>query len=879
MIWPRFLGRRKRDKELQQEIALHLEEEIAENLERGLPAGEARRRAYVKLGNLQKIREETWRQNSIAVVEAVLQDARHAFRRLQKSPSTIVTVGISLGLGIAANVFIFTAVNKLLLDSPLVDNPATLLNLSPTTVHGQRYGKFTPQMFDDLREQAKSFSGLAAYDMFLPASIGGASEPQRIWVQTVTTNFFDVVARPLALGRGFLSTEEREPVVILSYNLWHRYFHGDPGIVGKTVPLSGRMFTVIGVAEPGFRGINRLFNVELWMPQGERDQLSGDAMKHMESLLGAQLDVIARLRSGTDRRQAQAELDAIAGSLAAAHPKEDQGLGFHIEQAGTLLPSQRAAFGAFLVTLTAVALLLLLIASTNVSNMLLARAAAQHAEMAVRIALGAMRFQLIRPMLLESILLALSGGVFGLALCLLGIRGFSAFHLPATVPVELSLSVDWRVMLYAFLLSVGAGILCGLAPAFLASRPVLPTALKGERAWDRPGRRWNLRNLLVVTQIALCLVLLCATGLFLRSLKNSADIDPGFRTAGLLMFSIDPAHNGYSNEQTLLLLRRLRVRISQVPGVASSAWTDKVPLSFYGRNGDFQKSGSKRDREDKVSAQIYAVDQGFFDTLGIRWVAGRDFNSSDPKAPRQAVVNERFARTVLGNGTAVGEHVTSEGEIFEIVGVVKNTKTTTIGEADEAILYSVLDQDIGTAAPFMGLSLIVRYEGNAAEVIAALHRETHALDPRLAIFNEMTIPEHLNDALILPRVAAAVFGAFGFAGLSLAAVGLYGVMSYAVSQRTREIGIRLALGSTHQGVLRLVVRQGMALAVIAVAIGLPLALAAAKVLSKVLYGVTPHDWATFTAVPIFLAGVALVACWLPARRAAGVEPQIALRHE
>ncbi|HTZ60261.1 MAG TPA: ABC transporter permease [Acidobacteriaceae bacterium] len=879
MSWRRFLGRKRRDVELQQEIILHIQEEIAENLERGLQPAEAKRRAYVKFGNPQRVREEAWQQSSIGAVENLIQDIRHAFRRLGKSPSTVFTVAISLGLGIAANVFIFTAVNRLLLEGPRVGDPATLLSLHSTTSHGHEYGKFTQRMFHDLQGQAKSFSDMAMYDVALPASIGGRSDPERVWGQSVTTNFFDVIARPMALGRGFLRNENREPVVVLSNKLWSRYFNGDAAIVGKTVVLSGQMFTVVGVAEPGFRGIDRLFDIQFWVPQGERDQLSSDRLKNLFGQIGEQLDVIARLRSGSERRQAQAELDAVAKRFAAAYPKEDEGLGFYITKAGELLPPQKAMFGTFLTALTAVALLVLCIASTNVANLLLVRAAAQHGEMAVRIALGATRFQLIRPMLLESTLLALGGGLCGVALCMVGIHGFAAFHLPSSVPIELTLHMDWRVLLCAFLLSVGTGMLCGIVPALFASRPVLPTSLKGETALDRPGRRWSLRGALVVVQIALSLVLLCATGLFLRSLKNSAGLDPGFRTRGLLMFSIDPVNGGSATEKTSTLLSNLRDRAVQVPGVISAAWTDRVPLSFYGWGSRFYKSGTKPSRDGEVPAQIYGVGAGFFDTMGIPWVAGQHFTTTDPNAPRQAVVNETFVQRVFGGGNAVGEHVTSDGKTYEIVGVVKNTKTRTIGEADEPILYRVLEQDLATAAPFMGFSLMVRYEGSPAEVASALQRETHAIDPTLAVYGQATMQEHLSDALIMPRVAAMVFGTFGLAGLLLASVGLYGVMSYTVSRRTREIGIRLALGATHDGVRRLVVRQGMVLAMVAVAIGLPLALAASKVLSGVLYGVTPHDWVTFTVAPCFLACVALIACWLPAQRAAGVEPQIALRHE
>jgi predicted permease len=880
MNWRRFLRRARRDEELRQEIALHIEEEVAENIERGMQPEEAKRQAHLKFGNPQRIREEAWQQGSPIIVESFVRDVRHAIRRLAKSPTTVLTVAISLGLGIAANLFIFTAVNKLMLQGPPVGDPATLLSLYPTTHHGQSYGVFTQQMFDDLRGQAKSFSGLAAYGHVIPATIGGQNEPERAWGQTVTANFFEVADLPMVLGRGFLSSEEWEPVVVLSNSLWRRSFHQDAGIVGKTISLSGKKFTVVGVTASGFRGINKLFDSRFWVPDGERSQLLGDAMNNLEPRLGVGLDVIARLKPGANRTQAQAELDAVAKRLAAVDSKEDEGLGFHMEQAGSLLPSQRAMFGAFLTALSVVTFLVLCIAASNVTNLLLVRAAAQHREMAVRIALGATRFQLIRPMLIESTLLALGGGVFGVAFCVAAVRAFTAIHLPLAVPVDLSLDVDRRVLLYAFALSTGAGILCGIAPALSASRPMLPNSLKGESALSRPGRRWNLRAVLVVVQISLCLVLLCTTGLFLRSLQKSAGVDPGFRTSGVLMLSIDPAHNGYNLGQTPLLLQRLHERAMEVPGVISAAWTDKVPLSFYGgQDGKFHKLGGKLNPDDDVHPQIYGVGEGFFATMGIPWVAGRDFTTTGPNAPIQTVVNERFVRMVFGGGNVIGEHVTSDGKTYEIVGVVKDTKSTTIGEVDEPITYLFLDQDMAAAAPFMGFSLVVRYEGNPAELARDLHREVHAVDPALAIFAEKTMNEHLSEALFFPKIASALFAIFGLTGLLLASVGLYGVMSYAVDSRTREIGIRLALGATQGGVERLMVRQGMVLASVALGVGLPIALASSKVAAGVIYGISPYDGVTFVAVPCSLAVVALIACWLPAHRAAAVAPQTVLRHE
>jgi hypothetical protein len=329
--WRRLFRRGQSDTVLQQEIELHLAEEIAENIERGIPADEARRQAFLKFGSPRRVREELWQQNSFAVVDTFWRDMRQVLRRLERSPSVVLTVMISLGLGIAANVFIFSAVNKLLLQEPPVGHPATLLNIYSVIDHGQRTGPSSLTTFNDLHDQAKSFSGVAAYNNFLPATIAGPGEPERVWGQSATTNFFDVAELPMALGRGFQRGEDRSPVIVLTYGLWRRHFGGDPAILGKPVSLSGKIFTVIGVTMPGFRGIHRLFNIEFWVPQGEREQLAADKVSSMDPREVVLLDVVARLKPGVSRAQAQVELDAMARRFAAAYPKEDEGLGFHIE--------------------------------------------------------------------------------------------------------------------------------------------------------------------------------------------------------------------------------------------------------------------------------------------------------------------------------------------------------------------------------------------------------------------------------------------------------------------------------------------------------------------------------------------------------------------
>jgi putative ABC transport system permease protein len=424
----RFFRRKQSDAELQQEIELYLAEEIEENVERGMPADEARRQAYLKFGSPRRVREEVWRHNSFSMVESFWRDMRHVLRRLKRSLSVVLTVMVSLGLGIAANVFIFTAVNRLMLQVPPVGHPETLLDLHPMYDHGQKLGEVSTSTFDDLREHTRSFSGVAAYNDFVPAAMGGAGDPVRLWGWTTTTNFFEVAELPMALGRGFYSDENRSPVVVLSYSLWRRHFLGDAAIIGKSVSLSGMKFTVIGVMTPGFHGMNRLLNVDFWVPDGEWQQLAGDVSNNKSAHDLALRVIIARLKAGVTPIQAQAEMDAMAQRLRVADPKEYEGLSFRLRQTGALPPEARTGIALFLTALTVVSLLVLCIAGSNVANLLLVRAAARHREMAVRTALGATRFQLIRPMVLESTLLALCGGVFGVALCMVGLLGLTSFH-------------------------------------------------------------------------------------------------------------------------------------------------------------------------------------------------------------------------------------------------------------------------------------------------------------------------------------------------------------------------------------------------------------------------------------------------------------------
>jgi predicted permease len=808
---------------------------------------------------------------------AWLQEMRQTLRRFWKVPGFVLAVIVSVGLGIAANATIFSMVSKFVLSPAPVGDPNTLVALH-TTTRGECCNHFSWPLFSDLREQAKSFSGVSAYHDLLPASIGGHGEPERVWGQAATTNYFDVAQLGMPLGRGFTREEERVPVIVLGHRLWQRRFGGDPSIVNKTILLSGNQFTVVGVAPPAFRGIDLPLDAEFWVPLGNLDQLLPKTSNY-ESRDYHWLAVAGRLRPGVTRAQAAAELGVLAQRFAQAHAESEKDGGFRFETAGTLSPRDKAAVMIFLGALTVVVLLVLCIACANVANLLLAQASGRQREMAVRLALGATRGQLMRQLLTESVMLAIGGGVLGVVLSMWATRALSTFQTPAPVPLDLSLNVDWRVLLYTFAVSVGSGLLFGLAPAWAASRTILSSALKGEDMLARPGRRWTLRNVLVVAQIAMSLVLLCATGLFLRSLESAAGIDIGFRSQGLLMMSVDPREHGYTAERTVQLLGQLRGRVAALPGVRSAACTDVAPLSMGNRSDGFSVEGRSETLDLNSTVDLYMATAGYFDTMGIPRIAGRDFANEGAAAPRVAVVNEAFVRQLFKNENPIGQRVTGGGVSYQIIGIVKNAKSRTLGEQQRPVLYRSLAQSVGSDPSFLGYTVVVRSAGDAAGLASAVRGEIRALDPTLAVFNIETMEEHLRGALFLPRLAGTLFGVFGVVGLLLAAVGLYGVMNYLVSRRTREIGIRMALGAQPAGVQRLVVWQGMALTLIAVVLGLGAAFAVTKLFTSILYGVRPHDLLTFTVVPVFLAGVAVLACWIPSRRAARVDPLVALRYE
>jgi predicted permease len=846
---------------------------------------------------VERTRQALRERGTLPWLESLLRDLAYSLRRLAKHPAVTAIAVLSIGLGIGANATIFSVVSRFFLRPAPVGNPSTLLALY-TNVGG---GPFSQPLYNDLCQQTRSFSGIAAYDLSpLSVSIGGGGEPETIYGQAVGTNFFDVTQVFMMRGRGFASREYNEPVVILSAQLWKRRFGGDPAILGKPVLLSGRVFTVVGIAPPGFSGIEQLMHLQFWVPLGALDQLS---VTHHSATDrdNPWLSVVGRLRPGVKRAQVAAELKTLGQRLALSYPQSDDRSNELIFSAvGELIGQSKVLITLLLALLSMVVLLVLAIAGANVTNLLFVQAAGRQREMAVRLALGATRGRLRRQMLMESLLLGLGGGLLGVTLSLWAVDALSSFQFPTRFPVDFNIRMDWRVLLYSFVLSILGGLLLGAAPAWAAARPQLANALKGEDALARPGRRWSLRNLLVVAQISMTVILLSMTGLFLRSLQSAANIDIGFRPKGLLMLSVDPGEQGYTATRTAAFLDQLRERAAALPGVTGAAFTDVAPLTAAGGAMLFHIAG--RPASERHGATAYMATPGYFDTLGMPLIAGHDFDKEAATGEQTILVNRAFAEKYFKGESPLGQHLVSDGLVpsrqvvggsethlrqhlfsdsdsYRIIGIASNFKGHEIGEAIPPTIFRSLAQTVATAPSGYGYTLLVHTTGDASALGQSLRRQVHALDPAMAVYSEETMEEHVRSAYVLPRLAAIIFGVCGGIGLVLAVVGIYGVMSYSVSRRTHEIGIRMAMGAKPGTVERLVLRQGLALTLIAMALGWPAAWMLAKLAASFLYGIQPHDAVTFAVVPPLLIAIALIACWIPARRAASIDPMQALRTE
>ncbi len=806
-----------------------------------------------------------------------LHDVRYALRTLLKRPAFTLVAVLILGLGIGANATIFSWVETVVL-RPLsgVRAQDQLFAVNGTSETRANLSLSYPNYVDIKTALPPSVTDLMAFRIVaLNLKIGQA--PQRAWGTLTTGNYFDLLGVKPALGRTFVRDDDRapgaSPVAVISHEFWERVFGGAPEAVGRTIQVNGQPFTVIGVAPAGFHGPPSGMRTDLWLPMMMQQAVVPGDRLHARG--NGWLEGVARLAPGATLAQAQAALDVVARRLVTIDPKINAGRGLVAYPLWRAPQEASGILAPILAVLMGVVGLVLLIACANVASLLLARAASRQREVAVRLALGASRWQLVRQLLTESFALAVAGGLVGLLVARWTSGALSAFVPPTPYPIALRLGLDPRVAGFAFLLTVATGIIFGLAPAIQASRPDLVPSLKESAGTVAAGgRRARFRQGLVVGQVALSLVLLVSAGLFLRTLQAAQDVDPGFSTRQGLIASLDLQPTGYDRAHGVAFFRDLVTRLDALPGVDSAALTQNVPLNIGGTSdtsGDIEGYAPKPHEE--IVLFYSSVTPGYFTTMGIPVLQGRAFTEADDAdAPPVVVINETMAQRYWPGRNPLGGHIRHGTQTLTVVGVVKSGKYISLGEQPRAFMYYPLAQ---TYAP--GMVLVVKTAGDPDAVLPAIRRVAHGLNADVPLFDVRTIAEHLDIALFMQRLAATLLGLFGVLALLLAAIGLYGVVAYAVSQRTQEIGIRMALGAGPGQVMRLILREGMALTLAGCAVGLLLAAGVTRVFASQLVGVGPLDAVSFGGTAVVLALVALVASWLPARRAARVDPLSALR--
>ncbi len=810
------------------------------------------------------------------------QDLRYGARILLKAPGFTLIAVLTLSLGIGANTAAFSLLNSFLFRPLPVESPEGLVGYYIGKEEGN--GLSYPY-YRDVRDRNEVFSGFLAF-RFATANLSGAAggRNEYLWGFLVSGNYFDMLGVRAAMGRAFTAADDRNPgahpVVVLSHGCWQRRFGGDPGVVGKKVLLNGNGFTVIGVAPAGFFGTERLMAPEFFAPMMMQRQIEpgGDWLEDRGS---GTLWAVGRLKPGATIEQAQASVNLLTSQIAKDYPDHHLGLTVKLGTPGLLIPSIRKAailFAAILMSLVGV---VLLIACTNLANLLLVRAAERRREIAIRLALGASRWRLLRQLLIESLTLACLGGVLGSILAVWIIEALMALKPSLDIPLNIDLSTDWRVFGFTAMVSLLTGVLFGLAPAWRASKHEITPALK-DAAPGLASHRSNFSRGLIVAQVALSMLTLIATGLIVRSLANARKIDLGFNPYNAAVMSFDLNLQGYDRARGEIFYRRLLERVAASPGARAAALTSDRPLDPSMSSGNIYVEGRPVERgANQPGAFEGMVTPGYFATMEIPMLRGRVFTERDNKdAQPVAVVNEAFARLFFPGadpaGAAIGKRFRrqQEGTLAEIVGVVKDGKIFSLGETPQPYVYFPIFQNYSGE-----VTLVARSTGDARALLTSMRSDVNALDATLPVYEVKTMEEHLGFSLFPMRVAASMSGAFGLLALALAGIGIYGVMAYAVSQRTREIGIRIALGARKSDVLRLIAGRGLTLVAIGLSIGLAAALLLTRLMESLLFDVSATDPLTFIAIASLLAFVALLACWIPARRAAKVDPMIALRCE
>ncbi|MGC2638820.1 MAG: ABC transporter permease [Acidobacteriaceae bacterium] len=885
----RFFRRRQWDEERARELEAHLALEIDDNLARGLSPQEAHRRAYLKLGNPTAIREEIWKMNSLVSIEDLGRDIRYAFRQLLHSPGFAAIAIVTLALGIGVNTAIFSMVNGLIFSSLHIRNENRVVEIG----FRQQGAPWQPNLsVPEYRAVADRTKGVFT-DVFgdqygLDGLSMQGNKPDRVFTDYVTGNYFQALGVQPFLGRFFRASEGvtpgADPYIVLSYAYWQQHFASDSNIVGRQVSLDGQPVTVIGVTPESYRGLSSILKVQAYLPMAMLVPIENTPRAEYNKQANRGMKIYGRLRPGITARQTDAALALVAGSLAAAHPAEERDAGLHVFSlaAGRLTGGldQDNTFETVSAIFLSLATLVLLLACVNVANLVLVRATVREREMAIRSALGAHRFRLIRQMLTETLLLAIFGGIGGVALGFGGTSLLSSINLQSDLPLHFDFGFDWHVLFFSALLAIAAGLLVGIVPAVRLARSNLNLMLR-EGGRGIAGRGHKFRDALVTVQIGAALLLLIVAGLFTRTLAQSEHADLGYNPSHVLTMMVDPSEIGYDNARSLEFYKALLPRMRSLPGVVSATVAQSIPMGMIDNASDSITIEGSTPPAGQAPPNIgfNLVSTDYFRTLGIPILEGRDFADSDKdKSLYVTIVSKAMAQKYWPREDPIGRRFTmglDPTHPLQVIGVAGDARTGSLSGNFPEYFYAPYLQhpQLNTL-----LALEFRTGGDPAAMAPEAERAIHAMTPGLPIFEVKTLHQALYspNGLMLYQVVAVLAGVMGMLGLVLAVVGVYGVLSYVVSQKTSEIGVRMALGAQRSDILSMVYRQGLWIVGIGLVVGLAASFGAAHLIRSMIT-VSAADPATFVSVPAVLAMIALLACYIPARRATRTEPMEALR--
>lgn len=820
----------------------------------------------------------------------LLQDLRYAVRMLTKNPGFAIAAVLTIAFGIGINTALFSVVNAFLFRPLPVKDPHELVVMGSQDdhmifPHGISYPDYL-----DYKKRTDIFADLALKSL-TPVSMSDEGQAERVWIEAVTANYFSLLGVNPLHGRLFAIDDDRargaSPVIVLSHTLWQKRFGGDPSIVGRPIKLSGHPFTIIGVTTENFPGTESLIDVEAYVPLMAIVQIMPKDWGGLEDRDAHNFRTIARLAPDKTVEEARAAVNTIAANLSDQYPTTNKGVNVLLVPETESRPEIstghlfKPAAGIFMFLVG----LVLLIACANVANLLLVRGIARSKEIALRSALGATRTRIIRQLLTESSLIAIFGAASGLAMAFWTSEFLSDVlnAYPSDLRLRADFSIDWRVFVFTLGMALFAGIFAGLIPALRGSRPHLVEMIKeGGRSSGEGAGRHKLRNLLVVAQISVSLMLLVCAGMFFKSLNNAQNVDLGFRANNLVLMSVDPGLQGYDDNRRLQYYQQAADRVRTLPGVESASWATYVNFSGYGVsfNAVYAEGAEPVEEGKAPTAMNMSADNNYFDTIGMAITQGRPFTEEDNESSRRvAIINEAMAKEFWPGENPLGRKFRvdrKDAQPVEVVGVSKNSKYSILWEEPQPFFYLPLRQRNPGAAV-----LHIRSKSETSAIVAAVRGELRGLDSQMPIFDVKSIESHLQygNAYLPFRLGAIFTGAFGFVGLALATIGIYGVISYSVTQRTQEIGIRMALGATRKDVLKMILGRGIVVIAIGVTIGCIGALALTQPLSYMLMGVSATDPVIFATVALLLALVALLACWIPALRATRVDPMVALRYE